>query len=125
MLPLMGDKDSRYNYLQQFIKLIVNKNTLDFTVKEHRYSKNVFDETKNILMSANKYPYDIDGLIFTPAKLAVYAYYTNNPVKLTDNVKWDRVFKWKPEDQNTIDFLIIIDKTITKNGLNTNCCTTL
>jgi SAM-dependent methyltransferase len=117
MLPLMDNKDSRYKYLQQFIKLIVNKNTLDFIVKEHKYSNNIFDDTKNILMTTNQYPYDIDGLIFTPAKLAVYGYYTNQPVKLTDNVKWDRVFKWKPEDQNTIDFLIIIDKTITKNGL--------
>jgi SAM-dependent methyltransferase len=121
-LPLIDEnnKDSRYKYLQQFAKLVSKKsgtNALDFTVKEHKYSDDILKDCKNILMTANAYPYDIDGLIFTPAKLALYSYYTNNPVKLTDNVKWDRVFKWKPDEQNTIDFLVKIDKNISKNGL--------
>jgi len=38
-------------------------------------------------------------------------------VKITDNVKWDRVFKWKPVEQNTIDFLIRINKTVSIDGL--------
>lgn len=126
-LPLI-DKDSngsRYKFLQQFQKLVSKKSnsSIDFIVKEHKYSEGSDDitrilrDSKNILTNTNSYPYEIDGLIFTPAKLALYSYYTNNPVKLTDNVKWDRVFKWKPDEQNTIDFLINIDKTINKNGL--------
>ena len=32
---------------------------------------------------------------------------------ITDNVKWDRVFKWKPPEQNTIDFLAKQARTTT------------
>jgi len=62
-------------------------------------------------------PYDIDGLIFTPAKLALYSYYTNKAMPITDNVKWDRVFKWKPPEQNTIDFLAKQARTTTIDGI--------
>lgn len=117
-LPLINDKECRNNYMIKFAKQFpTNKGHVEFIAKEHKYSQNIFEDTKQILTNANTYPYEIDGLIFTPAKLALYSYYTNNPVKLTDNMKWDRVFKWKPEEQNTIDFLVTIDKTITKNGL--------
>jgi hypothetical protein len=125
-LPLIHDdisKDSRYKYLQQFQKLIYKKSgasALDFIVKEHKYSDDILTDSKNILTQSKIYPYDIDGLIYTPAKLALYSYYTNLPVKITDNVKWDRVFKWKPDEQNTIDFLVQIDKTMSKNGLKYN-----
>jgi SAM-dependent methyltransferase len=115
-MPLIGT-ESRYNYLQQFEKLLSLKQAnVDFIVKQHKHSVNILQDCKDILTNSKLYPYDIDGLIFTPAKLAVYSYYTNNPVKITDNVKWDRVFKWKPDSQNTIDFLSVINKTITKNG---------
>lgn len=116
-LPLMGDKESRYNRMKEFEKLIPkNKDAIEFIVKEHKYSDNILSDCKDIL-SNKGFPYEVDGLIFTPAKLALYSYYANNPVKITDNVKWDRVFKWKPIEQNTIDFLIKIDRTLTKNGL--------
>jgi hypothetical protein len=118
-LPLIASEDCRYRYLQQFAKLVsTSRDTpVEFIVKEHRYSNDVLKDSKDILVNAKQYPYEIDGLIFTPAKLALYSYYTNSPVKLTDNVKWDRVFKWKPDDQNTIDFLITTNKIVSKNGL--------
>jgi len=117
-LPLISKDKCRYSILKEFEKLVSNKDApTEFIVKEHKYSENILLDAYNILSNTTKYPYDIDGLIFTPAKLALYSYYTNNPVKLTDNMKWDRVFKWKPDDQNTIDFLVVIDKTMTKNGL--------
>ena len=60
---------------------------------------------KDILTNHKSYPYEIDGLIFTPAKLPLYIpYYANKPVQITDNVGWDRLFKWKPPEQNTINF---------------------
>jgi SAM-dependent methyltransferase len=114
-LPLI-DTVSRYTKLQEIVKNI-SKGDIDVIVKNHRYSDNILNDSKDILTNSKQYPYDIDGLIFTPAKLAVYSYYTNRQVTLTDNVKWDRVFKWKPEDQNTIDFLITYGKVITKNGI--------
>jgi hypothetical protein len=128
-LPLIANADgaadnskqqtSRYNYLKQFEKLISSSKTasVEYITKVHKYSNDILKDSRDILMNTKAYPYEIDGLIYTPAKLALYSYYTNHPVKLTDNMKWDRVFKWKPDDQNTIDFLITVDKTLTKNGL--------
>jgi len=120
-LPLIGSSDNsicRNKYLQQFEQLVSSKGaSVEYVTKQHKYSADILQDAKNILIHSQTYPYEIDGLIFTPAKLALYSYYANHPVKITDNMKWERVFKWKPDDQNTIDFLVKIDKTITKNGL--------
>jgi hypothetical protein len=120
-LPLIVEdntKPSRFNYLKQFEKLISSKGaSVEYITKQHRYSDDILKDSRDILVNTKSYPYEIDGLIYTPAKLALYSYYTNHPVRLTDNMKWDRVFKWKPDDQNTIDFLITVDKTLSKNGL--------
>jgi SAM-dependent methyltransferase len=115
-LPLIDTNASRYSKLQEIVKHI-SKGEVDVIVKEHRYSENILSDAKDILTNTKTFPYEVDGLVFTPSKLAVYSYYTNRNVQLTDNVKWDRVFKWKPEDQNTIDFLISFGKTITKQGI--------
>jgi hypothetical protein len=61
---------------------------------------------KGLLYDAYELPYDVDGLIFTPAAFPVFGYYPDRPVPITENVKWDRVLKWKPKEQNTIDFLV-------------------
>lgn len=116
-LPLMNDKESRYKHLKEFEKLVPkNKDAVEFIVKEHRYSVDILSDSKDILTN-KEFPYEVDGLIFTPAKLALYSYYANNPVQITNNTSWDRVFKWKPVEQNTIDFIVKIDKTIMKNGI--------
>jgi hypothetical protein len=120
--PLMEDKgsntnESRYKYLQNILKYIkTSKNSIDFIVKEHLYSKDILNDCRKILQGNNTYLYDIDGLIFTPAKLALYSYYSNKPVQITDNVKWDRVFKWKPPEQNTIDFLVKTGQNVIIDG---------
>lgn len=120
-LPLIEDNvkdNSRYKYLLNTTKYIkTSENSLDYIVKEHVYSKDILNDCNNILSGNKNYPYDIDGLIFTPAKLSVYSYYANKPVPITDNVKWDRVFKWKPPEQNTIDFLAKEGKTVTIDGI--------
>ncbi len=116
-LPLIDKEKSRYNYLKSFEKIITDSTTTQFVVKEHIYTDNILRDCKNILTSVKSFPYEVDGLIFTPSKLPLYSYYANSPVKITDNVKWDRVFKWKPEEQNTIDFLIKINRSIIKDGI--------
>ena len=46
----------------------------------------------------NLYPYEIDGLIFTPA---------DKPIPIANKrITWNASFKWKPPKFNTIDFLI-------------------
>lgn len=118
-LPLIDAKsDNRYKYMQEISKHIrpTSKYSVDFIVKTHVYGANILAECKKILSNHSKYLYDIDGLIFTPMNLPVYSYYANKPVQITDNVKWDRVFKWKPAEQNTIDFLVKEGNTVMIDG---------
>ena len=53
-----------------------------------------------------KFPYNIDGLIFQPTKLAVGAIYQNESLQYKFGGSWNKVYKWKPPDENTIDMLI-------------------
>jgi len=118
-LPLIadGDGESRFNYLLKTYKLLKNKGknefAIDYIVKEHLYSKDILGDCKNILTNSMIYPYEIDGLIFTPAKLAVFSNYANKPEPLTEKLGWDKVLKWKPPEQNSIDFLVKRSGTIT------------
>lgn len=73
------------------------------------------------------FPYETDGLIFTPAEFGVggnKAGEASAPKKVT----WEHSFKWKPPEFNTIDFLISIKRNksgeeiignIFKNGTDT------
>jgi len=120
-LPLI-DKDqkvkTRYSYLLKTANgMKKTEHSMDYIVKEHLYNADILNDCDEILSGNKTYPYDIDGLIFTPAKLALYSYYTNKAMPITDNVKWDRVFKWKPPEQNTIDFLAKQARTTTIDGI--------
>ena len=126
-LPLIATSDnsssegsqSRYNYLLKTEKLLksINEYAIDYIVKEHMYSKDILNDCKNIL-TKNIYQYEIDGLIFTPAKLAVYSNYANKPEPITDKLGWNKVFKWKPPEQNSIDFLVKKGEIITIDTVN-------
>jgi hypothetical protein len=127
-LPLIATSDnsssegsqSRYNYLLKTEKLLKNNNeyAIDYIVKEHMYSKDILNDCKNILTKNIIYQYEIDGLIFTPAKLAVYSNYANKPEPITDKLGWNKVFKWKPPEQNSIDFLVKKGEIITIDTIN-------
>lgn len=47
-----------------------------------------------------KFEYETDGLIFTPKSSAVA------PIADSRGNSWIRVYKWKPAEQNSIDFLV-------------------
>jgi ribA/ribD-fused uncharacterized protein len=47
-----------------------------------------------------EYEYETDGVIFTPRTSAVA------PAEDRQGSRWNRVYKWKPASQNSIDFLI-------------------
>ena len=97
--------------------LDVGRSEIDYIIKTHLYTSDIIKDCKGILDNPKNYPYEIDGLIFTPAKLALYSYYPTLPAVITQNQGWDRVFKWKPPEQNTIDFLIKITGDVRKNGI--------
>jgi len=115
-LPLINGRNTE---LAKIIKgLDIKKSNFDFIImKNHYYSGNIINDCREILNNSNKYPYEIDGLIFTPAKLALYSYYPSMPVPITVNMTWDRMFKWKPPEQNTIDFLINFVEEVKIDGI--------
>lgn len=60
---------------------------------------------------AGFFPYDIDGLIFTPSELAMGATRDPDtgeviPAPASGAGGWQAAMKWKPPEMNTIDFLV-------------------
>lgn len=78
--------------------------------------KKIFTCSKNILnMNRN---YAIDGLIYTPENFAVA---NNKPGILDEPLSytgktWEYVFKWKPPEQNSIDFSVVYESIENLNG---------
>ena len=74
-------------------------------------SKNVFECCSNIMnkVSDKLFKYHTDGLIFTPTNTGVGG---TGPglVGPLNNSTWELSFKWKPVEQNTVDFLVTIKK---------------
>ena len=71
-------------------------------------------QQSGILYKSKKYSedstkYRVDGLIYTPKKLAVGANFEND-AKASVTGSWINTFKWKPPNENTIDFLVRFDK---------------
>ena len=76
-------------------------------VTELKGDTKIFREADSIYNK--EYPYHIDGLIFTPRKLMV----GEEPDKEKRNMfngRWYRSFKWKPPEENTIDFMVSFKK---------------
>ena len=79
---------------------------LTLSAKRHIRAEgaDMFKACREILAAPSKWA--IDGLVFTPADLPVFSFYKDRPVKIGRSQKWEQVFKWKPPDQNSIDFLV-------------------
>ena len=90
------------NYIQ-----FKNKGHLELSVKPFFVSNakhNIYEKCGALLdhMKGDQYNYNTDGMIFT----SKYDVVPNKPSKIT----WEKSFKWKPPEFNTIDFLIQIKK---------------
>lgn len=109
-LPLLDDNsvESRYNYMNKFIESSSNFNSHDIIVKKQLTSNDMLKNCDEIL-NKETYDYHIDGLIFTPTKIPVLGAYANKPVEVhnINSLSWDKVLKWKPPAENTIDFIVI------------------
>ena len=97
---------------------IVNNinNILRFKCKVFYTSENIFSSCKKILdeEKAGTLEYDTDGLIFTPSNLGVGI--NEKGEKVANKKKtWDRSFKWKPPEHNTVDFLVTTIKNKTSS----------
>lgn len=113
-LPLINGKSvtarTRYGALKQVCDKKIWNNTkyIEFRCKDIIFAEGneMKKACKNILENVYKLGYKIDGLIFTPAEVPVYGYYPGKPVPIKDNAKWEKSLKWKPPEQNSIDFLV-------------------
>ena len=93
-------------------------------------SGNIFDACNEILSKVreNRFEYLTDGLIFTHAYYGVGSNKEGETGPLS-KITWDYSFKWKPAEDNTIDFFVVtlkqpggddIVKTIYEEGLNSH-----
>ena len=113
-LPLISVAgDSRAARLHKFAALGAVKAKgvpLAVDVKKFFVHEDVHEAARQVLngFKAGNYPYSIDGLIYTPCDLPVGASQMGMPPRWGGT--WERVFKWKPAKQNTIDFEVRFPK---------------
>jgi hypothetical protein len=112
-LPLVakGKLASRYNLMKSFVtktKSSFSDRGIDIRAKEFLYGADIFEESKKILTKSKlgEFDYHIDGLIFTPMAYPVGGSFEKDTPELV--ATWNKVFKWKPPSENTIDFLVIM-----------------
>jgi len=126
--PLMSSVEGEINRYQLIIETLDSMEAKDDNIAVSRkqfyfattgedifkLSKNIWDQYK---AGSFQYPYKLDGLIYTPAKLPVGFMDTNIDYDLRINITWPSNLKWKPPEDNTIDFLVKFRKeTIASSG---------
>lgn len=120
-LPLVGKTKSRLWCIEDLAKKAKKAfadEGMSIYGKEFLSAGDIFENSAEILKKARykSYPYNIDGLVFTPALLPVGAMFqTDLPGRPVET--WPMVFKWKPPEDNTIDFLVRYKKGVTNNRL--------
>ena len=124
-LPLFNnDKESRLNYCSEFVQSIQKDFIIEPTSNPMKIETKLFKVGDGQTMEKAikellelKYEYETDGLIFTPAK---------SPVAPKDDMEgntWNKVYKWKPPHQNSIDFLLKLSNEFTFDPiLDTKVC---
>ena len=138
-LPLLSDnKESRVKLLEKFCSTIKSSyykiHTKSFYSKTYNnilskdntpsdvdplllLSRSILDDSSVINSNID---YKIDGLIYTPVSFKVGAMYENEDVNYEYKFmrqNWNRVFKWKPSHENTIDFLIKYNENVLTDEL--------
>ena len=98
----------RHESVEKVIAATVATNGFKLQLKA--FYRDIFAGAKAILDLNNTgaMPYIIDGLVYTPKWLPVGAMFKGKSPKLGNT--WARVFKWKPAEDNSIDFLVKIRK---------------
>ena len=123
-----GIDETRLMLLKQVVQemnihSVINGDNIPIKINVKKFQisspeKDIFACARSIISSqrAGSFEYETDGLIFTPCNTGV----ASNKVGIAGplhKVTWDMSFKWKPLNQNTIDFLITTKKN--QNGTDT------
>ena len=94
-----------------------NKKTNDLIVKCKSFNAaseygNIFNACSKKLSDINDglFEYTTDGLIFTPMDLPAGGTMVNGSPGPLYKSTWEKSFKWKPAEFNTIDFLVSVKK---------------
>lgn len=74
-----------------------------------REGQTIFEGCAKIMkdVADGLFPYHTDGLIFTPSNTGVGGTRTGEAGPLS-NATWEHSLKWKPAEQNTVDFLVTV-----------------
>lgn len=107
--PFMDPKvdTARHTLLTKFCaKFAKSFAKVNMVVRVKEFSDSTKANCKKILDKAglDEYEYKIDGLIFTPKSLAVGGMFKKDSPQLVGT--WPIQYKWKPPEDNTIDFLV-------------------
>lgn len=101
---LRGDKNyflrERLALVNNTIKSLTQSDYYIVEMKKFIW-KNVFIGSEFLMKDIKNKPYKNDGLIFTPM---------NEPYPISG--KWEKLFKWKPAELNTIDFYSIKERKL-------------
>ena len=68
------------------------------------------EDAAKIMTSTMSFEYEIDGLILTPSDVGVFQNFLGTPITKRSGT-WNKVFKWKPSKDNSVDFKVVFDKT--------------
>ena len=74
-----------------------------------REGQTIFEGCAKIMkdVADGLFPYHTDGLIFTPSNTGVGGTRAGEAGPLS-NITWEHSLKWKPAEQNTVDFLVTV-----------------
>jgi len=107
----VAGRDNRLRELTRAVKGLELRHLADagklrVITKQFYASDNIFTDSATVLDKIQKgeYPYETDGLIYTPKELGMGEGIPNWPVN--HKATWAAAFKWKPPSHNTIDFLV-------------------
>ena len=114
LLPLVSSDDinSRIKMANEVINKLNELSNLPvkLAVKKFLWNQSVFSLAKTIWDAKDSYPYRLDGIIYTPIDYPVGFEPNKIDWLLRIGSTWNYNLKWKPPQENTIDFLIKVEK---------------